>query len=296
MLIAGCGYVGSELARELSGAGDSVFALRRRSVEPLPGVTSVRADLDDPASLDVLPRDLDAVVYCVAADRFDDAAYRAAYVAGPRHLIDALARAGERPRRFVFVSSTAVYGQHAGEWVDEASFTEPAAFSGARMLEGEQVALAAPFAATVLRLGGIYGPGRTRLIDSVRSGRARLGPHADDFGNRIHRDDCAGAIRHLLGLGEVERVYLGVDREPASERDVLGWIASRLALSAPVEDLAASVAPDASRRPRGSKRCSSARLVTSGYGFRFPTFREGYGALISSSDSSPGTPMRSGKP
>jgi nucleoside-diphosphate-sugar epimerase len=276
VLVAGCGYVGSALAEQLAARGDEVFALRR-SDGPWPaGARGVRADLRDPGSLAALPRALDAVVYAAAADRFDDDAYRAAYADGPRNLWAALAAAGQRLRRAVFVSSTAVHAQDGGEWVDETSPTEPAGFSGRRLLEGERALGEAPGRGVVLRLGGIYGPGRTRLVESVRSGTARLRPGPPHYTNRIHRDDCAGALAHLLALDDPDAVYVGVDREPAAENDVLTWIAARLGRPLPP---AGDAAP-AARRPRGSKRCSSARLVASGYAFRFPTYREGYGALI----------------
>jgi nucleoside-diphosphate-sugar epimerase len=282
VLVAGCGYVGAPLAGALAASGHAVFALRRSDGPWPPGATGVRADLCDPASLDALPPDLDAVVYAASADAFDDDAYRRAYVDGPRNLFAALARKGERARRFVFVSSTAVYGQQEGEWVDESSPTEPPGFSGRRLLEGERIVLDAPRRGVVLRLGGIYGPGRTSLVESVRSGRARLRPGPPHYTNRIHRDDCAGALAHLLALPEPAPLYLGVDREPADEAEVLRWIAARLGMPPPpvAEGERGGVPPAAPRRARGSKRCSSARLLASGLRLRFPTYREGYGALI----------------
>ena len=127
-----------------------------------------------------------------------------------------------------------------------------------------------------LRLGGIYGPGRTRAVELVRSGRARRRPEPH-FTNRIHRDDAAGAIRHLLTIDAPQPVYLGVDTEPADEAAVYAWLAARLGVEPPaVQD------GDAALRARdvGSKRCSSARLQRSGYAFRYPTFREGFAALL----------------
>lgn len=287
VLVAGCGYVGSALARALVADGHTAFGLRRRPTGLPEGVVPVAADLSDPATLRSLPRALDVIVYAAAADSFSDDAYRRAYVDGPRHLLDALVAAAAQPQRVLFLSSTAVYGQSCGEWVDESSETRPQGFSGARILAGETAMQGGPFAATVLRLGGIYGPGRTRLVERVRRGEARLRGGPPHYTNRIHRDDCAGALRHLIGLATPERIYLGVDTEPADERDVVRWLARALGVPEPplAEPEAAPATPHATR-PRGSKRCSSARLIASGYRFSFPTYREGYEDAIARSASS----------
>lgn len=275
VLIAGCGYVGTALALELAARGDEVFGLRRRP-DALPApIRPVEADLARPASLERLPPALDAVVYAAAADAATEPAYRAAYVEGPRNLLDALARAGQAPRRLVYVSSTAVYAQGDGQWVDEASPTEPAHFTGARVLEGERVVSGGRFPTVVLRAGGIYGPSRMSLVEAVRGGRAaRSG--APEYTNRIHRDDCAGALAHLLALPAPEPVYVGVDLEPAPRDEVLCFLAAGLGLPPPPIGAAAADG----HRPRGSKRCSSARLQRSGYAFRYPTYREGYAAAL----------------
>lgn len=293
ILIVGCGYVGTQLGRELAAKGHVVFGARRDPSGLPTGIVPVTLDIATTISRDAVPREIDSVVYCVGAGGFSESAYQTAYVDGLRRIIDALFTGGEAPERLVFLSSTAVYGQQDGERVDESSRAAPVGFSGALLLEGEGVALGAARSATVLRLAGIYGPGRTRMIDAVRSGRARLPRTGGSIGNRIHRDDCAGAIAHLLELDAPESLYVGVDREPATERDVLCWIAQRLGMPMPPEtdDGPEALAADTrSRRPRSNKRCSSDRLVASRYTFVFPTFREGYGALIAAQDQATQTP------
>ena len=164
------GYVGAALARRLVAAGHEVVGLRRRPVA-IPGVRVVALDLLRGEVLGALPDGMDRVVYAVSAGGGDEAAYRAAYVTGLANLTSELARRGERPARLVFTSSTGVYGQSDGEWVDEASPTAPTHFSGRILLEGESLALASGVPAVVLRLGGIYG--RSARASSTRSAAAK---------------------------------------------------------------------------------------------------------------------------
>jgi len=287
VLIAGCGYVGSALAARLigdAGRGDRpVWGLRRRPQGLPPGVRPLAADLADRESLDRALEEvrregtpLASVVYAASAAGPTEAAYRAAYVDGPRHLLDALVAARVRPERLLFTSSTSVYAQQDGSWVDEDSATEPEHFTGRVLLEGEALLAAGPFPAAALRLGGIYGPGRTRLLESVLAGEARLPAEGARWTNRIHRDDAAGALAHLLALPEIAPLYVGVDREPADRAEVLRWLARELGVPEPPVAEGASMG----RGARSNKRCSSARLQAAGYPFLYPTFREGYAPLV----------------
>ncbi len=286
VLTAGCGYVGGALGSVLASEGHEVFGLRRTSGDLPNGVKSLVADLSLPVSLEDIPRGLDFVFYTVSADGPDDDAYRAAYVDGPKNLVGALIHHKQNLRRFFFVSSTGVYAQSNGQWVDEGSPTEPETFSGQRLLEGERSVLDGPFPATVLRLAGIYGPGRTRSIERALKVSVDDGPPDDPpvYTNRIHRDDCAGVLRHLMLLPEPDEIYLGVDHEPADRRTVAVWLAGRFGkprTSGPASD---EKPPVTNRRRtnerRTNKRCNNARLLDSGYQFQYPTYREGYAALL----------------
>jgi nucleoside-diphosphate-sugar epimerase len=279
VLVAGCGYVGGALAGRLAAEGHAVWGMRRNPQHLPPGVTPFAADLGRPSTLRQLPPELDYVVYAAAPQGSSDDRYRLIYVDGLRHLLAALEEQGQRLRRVLLTSTTGVYGQQAGEWVDEESPAEPDGFTGLRPLEGERLLLGGPFPATVLRLGGIYGPGRARLIEDVRTGRAACVPGL--WSNRIHRDDCAGALRHLMLLPRAEPLYLGVDSQPVELCEIQRWIAARLGCEPPPMDAEADPSTRTSgRRRRSNKRCSSRRLAASGYRFRFPTFREGYGSLL----------------
>lgn len=252
--------------------GDTVYGLRRDPTALPPGVIPVAADLTDRGSLHGVPVDADAVVYAASADARDESAYRAAYVDGLHHLLWSLEERGGRPHRLLYSSSTGVYGQEDGSFVDEDSPTEPARPTGHVLLEGEGAAIGAGVPAVIVRFGGIYGPGRTRLLESVRSGRAMLPPGAE-WTNRIHRDDCAGVLRHLLRLDAPHTCYVGVDCESADRRDVLRHLAQLVGAPPPSRD---GTQPE--EAPRG-KRCRNDRLLASGYRFRYPSYREGYGEL-----------------
>ena len=278
ILIAGCGDVGSALGLKLVAAGHRVWGLRRQ-VEQLPAALEpIAADLARPETLRNLPKDLAHVVYTAAAAGRDDQAYRAAYVDGPRHLIAALERGTHTLERFVFTSSTGVYGQRDGAWVDESSATNPLGFTGQRLLEGEALVQAAPWTPIVVRLAGIYGPGRTRLIRRAQAGDPiRRQPPV--FSNRIHRDDCAGALAHLLTVDAPASCYVGVDHEPAPLADVVDWICQRQGWPLP-PDASATDESGAAGRRGGNKRCRNQRLVDAGYTFRYPTYRDGYATLL----------------
>lgn len=273
VLIAGCGYVGTALGLELRAVGHHPFGLRRAALGLPEQITPIAADLTDPDTLSGLPADLGAVVITTSAGSRDEEAYRAAYLDGPRNLLAALDAPADT--RLVFVSSTAVYGQQDGSWVDEDTATDPATSTGRILVEAEEQfhRLTEGGTATVVRFAGIYGPGRTRLVDQVRDGEA-VCPPRPSYTNRIHRDDCAGFLHHLVTLAQPEPHYIGVDDEPADRCTVYRWIAEQLGLPEPPtgEDV-----PD-----RGvNKRCRNHRLSASRYRLRYPTFRDGYRELLS---------------
>jgi nucleoside-diphosphate-sugar epimerase len=272
VLIAGCGYVGTALGERLVAGGHHVWGLRRDPSALPSSFHKLAADLADRSTLDGLPSELDYVVYCASAGEASDAAYYRAYVSGLLNLLDALR--GRALRRVFFTSSTAVYGQSDGAWVDESSETKPVHFSGRRTLEAEDALRASGVPATVLRCAGIYGPGRTRLIDMVRQGTASMSTR---FTNRIHRDDIAGTILFSMDREPSPSLLLLADDEPAPQRDVTMFLAAELGV--PVPDAGAA---EPSARG-GDKRCANARLKSTGYTLLFPTYRDGYRAMLRAS-------------
>lgn len=272
VLIAGCGDLGIETGLRLVDRGFDVTAIRR-SADLLPDVfDKIRADLA--ADVPDVPADVDYVVIPLAADGRSEEAYRAAYVDGVQHTLDALDRAGAQPKRVLMVSSTAVYGVDDGSLVDETTPTEPDTVTGGVLVEAEQRFLERAPGGMVFRLAGVYGPGRNFVVDQVRDGTARI-PEESAHTNRIHRDDAAEAIIHLLtGLDDPDSVYVGVDDEPAQRADVFRFLADRLGVPHP------PVGPASGRFRSGDKRCSNARLRATGFAFTYPTYREGYAAVL----------------
>ena len=275
LLIAGCGDVGNRLASQLHACQWIVHGLRRDvsrlSVAALP-VPGDLAQHDCPAAW---PVQLDYLVFCAAPGRGDEAGYRATYVAGLQQVLAWLASRGQRPRRLLFVSSTGVYGQSDGEWVDEQSPALADSFSGQILREAEQLAGRSGLPATCVRLAGIYGPGRHWLLNQVRQGyRAPSQPVL--YGNRIHADDAAGLLAFLLqadwrGLPLAD-CYLGVDDQPAPLHEVVDWLRAQLQVSTQL--------PAGLMRRAGNKRCSNQRLRALGWQPRYPSYREGYTALL----------------
>lgn len=259
LLIAGAGDLGARLALLRAGCGDEVIALRRRDRE-VPGARLLRADLGSGEGLQRLPRQVQSLVVCVAPEQRDEAGYRRLYRDGLRRLLDAM-----QSDRVLFVSSTAVYGQDAGEWVTETSVTEAPAFNGRILLEAE-AELAAHPAGIALRLSGIYGPGREALLRKARQGQAAR-PH---WTNRIHVDDAAAALSHLLDLAAPQRVYLGNDDRPVLEHEVQDWVREQEGLPA----IAASAEAVTGRR------VANTRLRASGWTPAHPDFRSGYSSLL----------------
>ncbi len=273
VLIAGAGYVGLALAEILISAGHRVTGLKRTPPVADRGLSWLAADVTRPETLAALPPDLDAVVCALSPGGRSEAAYREIYIEGTGNLLAAI-----RPRRipFLLVSSTGVYGQDRGQWVDEDTPPEPATATGRVLLEAEDRVLAARPDATVVRFSGIYGPGRTWLADRVRAGHP-VQTDPPSYTNRIHRDDCARVLAYLLArLGEgatlPERI-LASDDDPAPLAEVSAWIAELLDCAPPPP---AAPEPDAPL----NKRCRNDRLKELGYTFIFPSYREGYEDML----------------
>jgi nucleoside-diphosphate-sugar epimerase len=285
VLIVGCGYVGLPLGAELVKQGHEVFGLRRGTGAEADfkaaGITPLTADITKAEQLAQLPARYDWVVNCVSASGGGAAEYREVYLQGTRNLIEWLGAAP--PKKFVYTSSTSVYGQDDGSLVKESSSTEPAVETGKILVETERVLLAATrerkFPAVILRLAGIYGPDRGCWFKQYLSNEARIEGNGSRILNMIHRDDVVGVIIAALKSGRPGEVYNAVDDEPVSQLGFFQWLSGPLGKELP--PAAPEDAEVVSKRGVTNKKVSNRRLkMELGYQFKYPTFRQGYTAEL----------------
>jgi nucleoside-diphosphate-sugar epimerase len=235
-------------------------------------VTPLALDLCAPGAAAELPRDLDAVVACQSAGADGAEAYRRAYVDATRALLETI-RASGRPATFVYTGSTGVFGQRDGGDVDEESPPAPASPAAEVLVEAERLVLGADapgLRANLLRLSGLYGPGRNWPVERVRSGQIALGPGDGTWLNLCHLDDAVVAVLAVLERGVPGRVYHASDAEPVRRRDLVTWVAGRLGIPPPRLPAGGSGPTLPDRRIHAER--TRADLGTS---LRHPTFREG---------------------
>jgi len=284
LLFIGLGDIACRVCALIDLERYDLFGLCRskRDLSTTLSINCLQGDARDARNMQsVLAREFDVIVVVLTPDERSDKAYRQTYVESIQTLITELKHPLLRgPRLILFVSSTRVYGQNEGEWVDEFSQTRPSSFAGIRLREAELALLHSQLNSCVVRFSGIYGGNERHLMQEVKQGIgcARFPEH---YTNRIHRDDCAGVLLHLIERSKEAKalspLYLATDCEPASMWDVKHWMADQLGL--PKSHLR-QVADEGSRR--SSKRCSNRLLLETGYQFRYPSFRQGYQFVIQS--------------
>ncbi len=275
ILIIGCGYVGTALGMSLAAGGHHVWGMRRHVANLPANIHAISASLDKLADLrlDFAP---DYIFYLPSADEYTLSAYEAVYVRGIENLYTCLNNNHLNPARIFYISSTSVYGQTDGSWVDETVPPEPNSDYAGILLRGENLIRTFSDPVTVVRFGGIYGPGREYFIAQVKAGKMLRTP-TPLYTNRIHLADCAGLLQFLMVYSEPEVLYLGVDSEPALKNTVIAWIAEHLNVTLP--PIASEIAlPEV--RMRGNKQCSNQKLLNAGYVFQYPNFRCGYAPLL----------------
>lgn len=277
ILYAGCGDLAIGSAELMVAEGHHCMGLRRQPEKIPHFIQGLHADFSDPELIPTLPNDIDYVVVTLTPSEFSEAAYQKAYVMGLSHLLDALKSQSIHPKRVFFASSTSVYHQNQSEWVNEVSTTLPKSFSGKAMLMAEEVLRQSGFNTTSIRFSGIYGPERERMLHWANAG-ATAPETPIHYSNRIHREDCAGVIAHLIkhdiSGASLDDCYIASDNEPSTFADVLGFLR---------EELGVKANPNAEQTKKirtGSKRCRNDRLKATGYQLLYPGFRDGYAPMV----------------
>lgn len=261
-IIAGAGDVGSRVAIALNNAEHDVTTISRSVREVPKGIHSLAADLTTGEGLTKLPQASDHLIFCVAPDERTEAAYRRLYVEGLQRLLAQCSF-----KKVVFVSSTAVYAQDAGEWIDEQSPALAESFNGKVLREAE--ALCEQHEQGIaLRFTGIYGPGRNWMLRRAQAGEAGRA----HWTNRIHVEDGVAAIVHLLGLPHPEKIYCVNDDMPALESDVLAWLRKPETAGETRNEVQAS-----------GRRVSNQLLRSTGWQPAYPTYQDGYRQLVNTS-------------
>jgi len=276
VLIVGYGDLGRELGHQLAQNGIEAIGVRRSVHSTADGsnhqdVTVISADVTQHLSVATLASiNPEIIVYCVAASGQSDAEYKAAYVDGLRNVL-ATQQHNRQLQHVLFVSSTRVYGQDTDELLDESIAAVPSDFGGERLLEAETLLKTLPCGTTVLRLSGIYGPGRLRMLNLAKS--PDNWPKQNIWSNRIHRDDAAAfiafLIKQILAGNDVQDCYIVTDCKPVPQYEVLEWLAAQLQTEK-AKPFPAS----------GGKRLNNKALLASGFKLQYPDYQAGYKTLL----------------
>ncbi len=282
-LIVGCGYLGARVGSMLVRRGDHVWGTVRSSGRAAQiagrGIDPVIADVLRPQTLEMLPA-AERVLCCVGFDRAGGADMRTVHLRGLRNLLERLPALAPR---LVYASSTSVYGQSGGEWVDEDSPAIPVHESGRVCLEAEQVAKhwagAAGASLVVLRFSGLYGPDRVIRRALLQRGEPIPGDPAR-FLNLVHIDDAAQAAVAALDAADPDPLYLISDDRPI-ERGEYYALAARL-LDAPPPRYEPPAGGRAGAVQETANRRITNRRMHNGLGveLRYPDIRAGLPAAL----------------
>jgi nucleoside-diphosphate-sugar epimerase len=279
-LIVGCGYLGRRVARRWLAAGETVYAVTRSAkhadVLTQEGLHPIVADVTRPESLERLPQ-AETVLYSVAYDPLGQATRDEVYAGGLRAVLDTLpATTG----RVLLTSSTGVYGPAAGDWVDENSPCRPTRDAGRAMLAAEAVLRSSRFwdRSIILRLAGLYGPGRIPRMADLLAGRP-IAMTTQGYLNLIHVDDAAGLIVAAEWRATPPRIYVVADGRPVRRRDFYQHLAALLGLP-PATFTDPPPGDQSALRGGSDKRVRSAKIFEElTFPLAYPSYREGLAAI-----------------
>ena len=276
ILLAGCGDIGQRVAARFADE-HQCFGLRRNPEQLPVFINPLKADLTNSEELvGIFSQGFDVVIATLTPGARTEEAYQKAYVDTATALVSSINNAKYQPKIVIWISSTSVYGDSTNQWLEEESPVNPASFSARALKKAEDIMTAVSCDLTIVRFSGIYGPGRLALLNSVKNG---IGSPAQpkQWSNRIHSDDCAGFLVHLVNRylkgQKLEKLYLGTDCEPAAQHDMRKWLAGKLNVI---------LTEEAKSSRAGTQRYTNKKLLQSGYQLQYPSYREGYVSVIKS--------------
>jgi len=269
-LLIGCGDLGQRLAKNLFQMGQEVHSMRRRA-EQLPGwmnpITQDLLQLKNPERLE----GFDWIYLILAPTEHSLKTYQKTYLEGCQHLAQLLCQMRTLPQRVVYVSSTRVYAQANGEWVDEQSPVNASDEKSEVLIQAEQVIQALPIAKTIIRFSGLYDPLQAYLVQAIR--QKQVFSDVSAYTNRIHRDDASRFLAYLHSLAQPESLYLATDSEPVLKQAYLEWLAKALKETIHFK-------PEQNKPSPKGKKCANQRMLSTGFKLLYPSYREGYQSLL----------------
>lgn len=280
ILIVGCGYIGSALAKKLARDRHTVYGVYRNQDTDQDladaGVQPIHADVTRPETFTELPEPVDWIVNAVSSRKGGADTYHEVYVEGTQNLINFYK--DQPPKKYVHISSTSVYGQTDGSVVREDSETCPQTETGRKVLETEELLLKAHreygFPAVILRTSGIYGPDRGHFFQQFLAGTATISGNPHRHLNMIHRGDLVDILQAALKYGKPGQIYNATDDEPVPQAVFFRWLADALGQPMPPHTHEPSAEPK--KRGTTDKRVSNRRMrMELGVDLKYPTFREG---------------------
>jgi nucleoside-diphosphate-sugar epimerase len=276
ILIIGCGSIGTQLAHNLAAKGHDVTGLKRNPPKlDIGEINYFTADISLAYQLEELPLDFEFIYFIVSPDGRNKESYQTIYEIGLTNLIDRFAKEGASPN-WIFVSSTSVYGQSEGEWVDAESIAQPDNITSQYIRQAEQQLMDLNPQNIVVRFSGIYGPGREYLLRMAKH-QSVVQKDPPYYTNRIHQQDCIGVLIFLLeqslqGIA-LEQCYVASDDDPATMWEVMSWLAKQMNCQSPL-------IKTNNNEIVMNKRCNNQRLKKLGYHFQYPDYKTGYLELI----------------
>ncbi len=272
VLIAGYGYLGGYLGEHFAKLGHEVSGIRRNWQTRPSAIQALTADLLEKKTLANLPQ-VDAVIFCQAPSKESDS-YENTYFKATQNLLASLDK--KIVKKIIFISSTSVYGKKDGSWVDESTVPETDDKETDWLLRAEQLVLKSGCPSVVLRLAGIYGPGRNRL-KALKEGRL-LPTFTEAHTNRIYVRDVVQAVGLSLEKGTTGEVYVVADDAPCTQKEFYTWLCKKLNL--PHESDAQPTTENC--HYRSNKRCRNTKIKALGLKLQYPSYKQGYLELINS--------------